>query len=60
MIGTHAVLQSQCPECIGAFLVDDEITMRVVEIGVNAVTGNPAGVMIEYLHTDCARPREEC
>lgn len=56
MKGVHAILQAQCPICIGAFLVGDELTMRVVEMGNNSVTGKPAGVMVEYLHARCEKP----
>ncbi len=56
MIGTHAILQYQCPVCIGAFMVGDELAMRVVEIGANRATGSPAGVMVEYLHARCEKP----
>ena len=59
MKGTHGILQAHCSVCIGAFLVGDELVMRVVEIGANSVTGLPAGVMVEYLHTECRRPEEE-
>ena len=59
MKGVHAILQAQCPICIGTFLVGDELIMRVVEMGNNAVTGAPAGVMVEYLHKYCGRPRGE-
>ena len=55
MIGTHAILQFKCRSCFGDFLVGNELTMRVVEIGANLVTGTPAGVMVEYLHDDCRK-----
>ena len=55
MKGVHAILQYQGPICIGVFLVGDELTMRVVEMGDNSVTGQPAGVMVEYLHAHCGR-----
>ncbi len=58
MKGTHAILQIHCPICTGAFLVGDELVMRVVEIGVSTVTGNPAGVGIKYLHEYCANRQQ--
>ena len=56
MKGTHAVLQRHCPICISAFLVGDELSMRVVEIGVDRVKSTSIGVMIEYLHAKCEKP----
>lgn len=55
----HAVLQIQCPVCIGTFMVGDVIVMRVVELATRADSpaGPATGVMIEYLHDDC-RKRE--
>ncbi len=55
MKGMHAILQAHCSICIGQFKVNDYLAMRVVEIGANMVTGNPAGVMIEYLHKSCMK-----
>ncbi len=64
MKGTHAILQVHCPVCIGRFLVGDHLVMKVVEQGFNAVTGNPCGVMIEYLHERCLdrcdHPEKNC
>ena len=59
MKGTHGILQAHCSVCIGAFLVGDELVMRVVQLGDNSVTGKPAGVMVDYLHTYCRRPEGE-
>lgn len=55
MIGTHAVLQIQCPVCFGVFMVNDQLAMKVVEIGAASISpGGPAvGVFVEYLHNRC-------
>ena len=55
MIGTHAIMQNQCPVCFGNFMHHDELIMRVVDIGANQSTGSPAGVMVEYLHVQCRK-----
>lgn len=53
MKGTHAILQAGCQICFSTFEVGEVLTMRVTEKGVNPETGNPSGVMIEYLHESC-------
>ncbi len=58
MKGTHAVMQAHCSVCIGMFMVGDYLVMKVVEQGVNTITGTPCGVMIEYLHERCANNRQ--
>ncbi len=58
MRGTHAVLQEQCPICYYSFMPGAIVIMRVVEQGVNSVTGKPCGVMVEYIHEYCALPSE--
>ena len=58
MKGTHAILQDHCPVCIGMFMFGDYLVMKVVEQGINKVTGSPCGVMIEYLHEYCANKRQ--
>lgn len=55
MIGTHAVLQAQCPVCLGAFMIEDQLAMRVVALGAAATSpdGPQIGVMVEYIHNRC-------
>ncbi|KKL52381.1 hypothetical protein LCGC14_2286050 [marine sediment metagenome] len=52
MLGTHAILQSQCPLCYGAFAIGDYVVMMVVDIG-------PNGCMIEYVHESCKKDEGE-
>ena len=58
MIGTHAILQAQCPVCVDTFMIGDELVMRVVGLGANASSpdGPAVGVMVEYLHARCEKP----
>lgn len=58
MKGIHAILQIQCPVCTGAFMIGDELVMRVTELGTrtDSPNGRAIGVMVEYLHARCEMP----